>query len=84
MDKQIRSYMTLIGVHECMVLLIQNTVNHIIVEILFQIAWLIRKLNAQKHMHTINDNAVQCHLSKNLLHEIFWTHNICDYICVYM
>ena len=46
MDKQICSYMTLIGVPECMVLLIQNTVNreYFIVKILFRIAWLIRKL----------------------------------------
>ena len=33
----------------------------------FWTAWLVRKLNARKYIHNINDNAVQGRLSKNYL-----------------
>ena len=44
------------------------TINHgyFVVEI-FRIAWLMRKLNARKHMHTINNITVQGCLSENYL-----------------
>ena len=39
----------------------------------FRTAWLVQKLNAQKYMHNINDNAVQGHLSENYLMQKFIT-----------
>ena len=33
----------------------------------FRIAWPVRKLNARKYMHNINDNAAQSLLSKEYL-----------------
>ena len=40
---------------------------YFVVRIYFRIAWLMRKLNAQKHIRTISINAVQDHLSENYL-----------------